>query len=644
MTIHHDNIGAGRKIGRQHLAFVRGCIQMPQVEQLAVWWKTYLYIEGEYRERRAKLRLKELKTILAAAARQANKPRLARLVALDLSATMAVDVIPLEDFAAQFPEGFYSDNELLELWQEAAGPEAQKLAKRGKLIGEQLAAVNALEKIVATVPRAADPVDAWLESRIATRLIAGGVATLADVVNRMNGKGVTWWSGIRSVGRVAGARIQQWIRENETSIGMTLTPQAGQRRGDIDAVAVQAALPKVTAIVPLERFVIPSALDGSQGRFRAPKELCLLKANNDFEAIRAWLTSKRPAIVDLFNADKESHTQRAYRKEAERFLLWAIVQKQKPLSSMTLEDCIEYRNFLADPQPADKWCGQRGRARWGPLWRPFNGPLSPVAERQAIIILRTLYEWLMRQCYLVGNPWVGVMPRQAVANKVQIGRSFTLKQWQYLKEYLAVLPETGANRRLRLVMNFAYATGLRLSEIINARVRDLEKIEFDEGETGWMLTVIGKGGKPREVPVPSEVIEEISVYLHQRNLNPDPEMHHDKATFLIGKVDDGGPSELVYAAEEGITAATLSEQLKRFFQNAAKGLVKSDKKSAARLASASTHWLRHSHGSHAVASGTPIEIVQNNLGHASLSTTTIYVTSETKRRHLEMQKFWNQRK
>src|SRR5205085_67788 len=152
-----------------------------------------------------------------------------------------------------------------------------------------------------------------------------------------------------------------------------------------------------------------------------------------------------------------------------------------------------------------------------------------------------------------------------------------------------------------------------------------------------MLTVIGKGGKPREVPVPIGVIEMIAIYLHDRDLDPDLEAHHDKGTFLIGKVDDGGPGGEVYAPGEGIAAGTLYEQLKRFFKEAAKGLAKSDKKSATRLASASTHWLRHSHGSHAVAAGTPIEIVQNNLGHASLSTTTIYVTSEKKRRHQEMQ-------
>jgi site-specific recombinase XerD len=44
-----------------------------------------------------------------------------------------------------------------------------------------------------------------------------------------------------------------------------------------------------------------------------------------------------------------------------------------------------------------------------------------------------------------------------------------------------------------------------------------------------------------------------------------------------------------------------------------------------------------------VASGTPIEVVQNNLGHASLATTTLYVTAEAKRRHRAMQAFWSGR-
>ena len=53
-----------------------------------------------------------------------------------------------------------------------------------------------------------------------------------------------------------------------------------------------------------------------------------------------------------------------------------------------------------------------------------------------------------------------------------------------------------------------------------------------------------------------------------------------------------------------------------------------------------THWIRHSHASHAIAGGMLIEIAQQNLGHASLATTTIYVTTEKRRRMKAVEAFW----
>jgi site-specific recombinase XerD len=50
--------------------------------------------------------------------------------------------------------------------------------------------------------------------------------------------------------------------------------------------------------------------------------------------------------------------------------------------------------------------------------------------------------------------------------------------------------------------------------------------------------------------------------------------------------------------------------------------------------------MRHSHASHAIADGMPIQIAQQNLGHASLATTTIYVTTESKRRMKAVERFW----
>jgi site-specific recombinase XerD len=60
---------------------------------------------------------------------------------------------------------------------------------------------------------------------------------------------------------------------------------------------------------------------------------------------------------------------------------------------------------------------------------------------------------------------------------------------------------------------------------------------------------------------------------------------------------------------------------------------------AERFHKASKHWMRHSHASHAIASGRPIEIAQQNLG-ASLATTAVYVTTEKRRRMKAVDAFW----
>ena len=94
---------------------------------------------------------------------------------------------------------------------------------------------------------------------------------------------------------------------------------------------VVAAPPTSSADAAAARY-----LDGSDGRFRAPLHQCLLEAKNDYEAIAAWLATKHDP-----NGTGRTATHRAYRKEAERLLLWAIVEHGKPLSSLTVEDVKE---------------------------------------------------------------------------------------------------------------------------------------------------------------------------------------------------------------------------------------------------------------------------------------------------------------
>lgn len=80
---------------------------------------------------------------------------------------------------------------------------------------------------------------------------------------------------------------------------------------------------------------MPHEVDGTMGLHRAPRASCVLRANNDYEAVQAWLSlHEAPA------------TQRAYRKEAERLILWAIVEGGVALSSLATEDAVAYRAFL----------------------------------------------------------------------------------------------------------------------------------------------------------------------------------------------------------------------------------------------------------------------------------------------------------
>ena len=507
--------------------------------------------------------------------------------------------------------------------------------RRARLIERQIEAIHWLEAVIGADPRAGDGLAAWFEEKTAARLAAAGLERIADLVDRVNRKGARWWVGIRGIGVEAGARIVMWLQAHALEGGWRLEVQAGIARSSLDVGRIQASLPRATDIVPLERFLTPAQLDGSQGSYRAPQRLCLIGADNDYAAILAWLASKR-----------SGHTARAYRSQAERLLLWAILVCGKPLSSLTVEDCTAYRDFLLDPQPRQRWCGARGRERWSGAWRPFEGALKPASARHALLILKSLYAWLVDQCYLVGNPWKAVPPHLREAPRLQVGRSFTADQWRFLMGQLETFVETGASRRLRFALTLAYATGLRLAELVGARCEDLAWVEFEAGEGGFMLTVLGKGSKLREVPIPEEVMTDLINYLADRGLDPDPRSIANQGVFLLGRIDDvhtrlGWPR--AYEARAGISAATLYEQLKVFFTESASVLAHTDPQGAARLAQASTHWLRHTHGAHAVAAGTPIEVVQNNLGHASLATTTLYVTAEAKRRHRAMQAFWSGR-
>jgi integrase/recombinase XerD len=143
------------------------------------------------------------------------------------------------------------------------------------------------------------------------------------------------------------------------------------------------ALTTAIAPAPLDALVIPAALDGRDGANRAAGRHAQIAATNDLDALRAWLAR--------FTGTKTTFEN--YRKEAERLLLWSIVQLGKPLSSLTHEDLLVYQHFLADPQPVALWVAGGGRKhpRSDARWRPSYGALSAASQRQAMVILNVMF-------------------------------------------------------------------------------------------------------------------------------------------------------------------------------------------------------------------------------------------------------------
>jgi site-specific recombinase XerD len=674
-----------RKLHVGHFAFMRSVVQGLDPRES---WDRYLRVEGEASDQRVvRTTIAWIREEFAAAAKREDRFGTARLVRLDATriADPALNLPSLDQFAEEQGLEDESQAEQIAAFEKKYGRATQRQRKRAGLITRQLEALRWLEGLLAQAPRAGDAVAAWLNPTLASHLEAADIFTLAQLVERINGIGLRWHASIKALGDSKARRIVAWLHDIGNAQPGVSALQLGRHvvlpRRKLFAHELNAIVAPASDIRPLEKFIVPAALDGSHGVYRRPQTQCLLKATNDYQAILAWLRSKHGLTPEqkthLTSRRRQqssgveqaldwlqtlSNTQRAYRKEAERFLLWAITHKGKALSSMTNEDCIAYRDFLADPQPRSRWCGDRGRERWSPLWRPFEGPLSTSAQRHALTILKNLYGFLVDQNYLMGNPCSAVGVPRSAGPKVNVGRSFTLAQWAFIDQRLAQLHDatesrqrrkTSSQQRITFGLHLLYATGLRLSEVVAAKVDDLQWVEYpadahdDEVMEGWLLRVIGKGQKEREVPVPLEVIAELASYMQTRGLDPDPEHPTNQGAFLLGKAtdaEDRAPSlnkGRVVDAKQGIAATTMYDQVKAFFAQCADELQKQgDQKGAERLRKASTHWMRHSHGSHAVASGMPIEIAQQNLGHASLATTTVYVTTEKRRRMKAVEAFW----
>ncbi|MCS6915751.1 MAG: site-specific integrase [Myxococcales bacterium] len=374
-------------------------------------------------------------------------------------------------------------------------------------------------------------------------------------------------------------------------------------------------------ICRMEELRLPPHLDGSQGSNRRRDAPNQLGATNDLEALRCFLAEY----------DGSPATQRAYRKEVERLLLWSVLERGRPLSSLTREDFAAYAAFLANPGP--RWCGpRRGRAsrRYAPGWRPFVGPLSPSAQRTALCIIHSMLSYLVQAGYLLGNPLALVRQRDQLGAGPQTSRQrvsdrcFTAVQWQALLDTVEGLTHQdspAAAARARFWVALLHFLALRIGEAATHRMGD-----FHCRRGRWYFRVLGKGRKEAELPVGTQMLEELRRYRQHLGLP------------LLPEPDEDRPLLLDLSGQRAVSTRRASQVIKALLHRAASRLEATDPVEADRLRRASAHWFRHTALTRQWEKGIPLPHIKANARHARLDTTLLYVHTEEEARHLEIEK------
>lgn len=136
----------------------------------------------------------------------------------------------------------------------------------------------------------------------------------------------------------------------------------------------------------------------------------------------------------------------------------------------------------------------------------------------ALAVLNAMFRWLVEQRYVVANPFAGIKVRGSQrAMAVETTHAFTEEEWLLVCTIANGLEwsygwQAQAAQRLRFLLDFGYATGLRISELANATLRN---IEVDAAGDHW-LHLVGKGGKPARVTLTPLACVALDRYLQER--------------------------------------------------------------------------------------------------------------------------------
>ena len=584
------------RLGAHHFAHVRALAEGLDVVSSA---QRYLGIEHGNQAQAASRQTVEA---LRAVANRRHEPAW-RLIGLTLHvpspSTLSVTQPSLQAFTEERDLEDWSEAEVSAMYAEIY-PLDPKVNKRIRLRERLLALLSRLEKQLAEQPQASDQVAGWFEETLANKLIAAGILTLGELRHTIT-VGGRWYRALPGVGPAKAARLEAYLRQLLAFDSSDATPAfALPWPATNNVLTVDSSTGRV--------WLAPPSSTGSELQHGAPRDTAsLLAANTDAEAVQAWIDARASS----------SATAKCYRREATRLLLWLQhACHGATLAQMRIEDCNAYMAFLQNIPTS--WISRRSAAPGQAGWAPFRGQLSHDSQQQAIVIVASLFTWLQSAHYLQGNPWVLVNKKTGDDKQKNVldTKALSVNASAAILQFIDQQAPSPARARIRFIVVFLSSVGLRSSELLNAK---LEQIQLEP--EGWLLQVHGKGAKNRIVHLPGQAMTALHDYLTSRGIDALVTAQPDLP--LLANLKE--PAQHVgYQALYEHVSGWLGKAVLR------SALPASEK---SKLLGASTHWLRHTFGTRAVALDVPLDVIQAQLGHASIQTTMdIYGKAPIKRR------------
>ncbi len=262
----------------------------------------------------------------------------------------------------------------------------------------------------------------------------------------------------------------------------------------------------------------------------------------------------------------------SYRRDIEKF--YRFLNSQDALASDV--DSLLIRNFLSTE---------------------LSNNIGKRSMKRRMSALRHYYNFMVSKNYVKTNPFLISSSPKA---QVKLPKTLDLEQIELLLKVNSERTDLLAVRD-QAIIELLYATGMRAAELVALTLQD---IDFKQR----MIRVFGKGRKERMVPISRTAKTALENY--QRDLRP----------TLLAKNTDLKSGSFFFLNDKGHNLTTRGLEF----------ILRSIEKKTGDYLDLHPHVLRHSFATHLLENGADLRVIQELLGHASLSTTQIYthVTQE----------------